>query len=98
MSYFGMDITEIESDINKLNYYSNEINKDLTAMRNIKNNMEKYYTVPVSLDDINELLNSNINMLNKNREGITKVLEYKISCYTSAVKETNKEFENVQML
>ena len=92
----GINSDALDKDIIKLDYYNNEINKNLKEYYNIKKELENNYTSPSSQDEIDNVINSKIDMLYTNRNNVTNLLQEKIVLYKNVIKKTKDTFNKVE--
>ena len=96
MNNQGIEKDNLKQDILKLDYQNTEINKELRNFYNIKIELDKNYTTPISQENINKELNKKIEQLNTNRNNEIELLKSKVMQYTSLEKETEKIIKEME--
>lgn len=92
----GIEKDNLKIDINKLEYQNNEINKDLKEIFSIKQQLDSNYTNPINQDEINNSLQSKIDLLRENRNREIELFKDKIIQYKELTAETEVTFNSVK--
>ena len=95
-NYQGISEEQLQSDIIKLEYQNNEINKELVEFCNIKNELEKKYTSPIDQNEINDNLQKKINQLRNNRDNDINLLKDKIIIYENLIEDTKNKISKIE--
>ena len=90
----GINADNLEKDIQELEYYKDLIKSDMNECFELKQDIEKYYTVPESQTTINNEINTKIQTTIKNKTSEIDLFKSKLTLYAEVVNKTESIFES----